>query len=339
MMKPISGHCNISCGYCFYKKDHTNGGRMSEETLSAALDRLSFYLRGGYPLVFQGGEPLLAGYNYFETVFAWLNARNLHPQVMVQTNGTLLDDRFAELFARNHVLIGVSLDGTEETHQSHRCDFSSVMRGIDCLRRHGCEFNILTVVTNELCSHLPEVYEFYRQQGFEYQQYIPCMAPAGADPYLFLSEEQYCRFLIELYDLWRKDLKAGRYVYIRYFENLLQILAGYQPDECGASGVCSMQFLVESDGGIYPCDFFVEEKYRLGDLHQDTLEDITKKLEETDFISSSWTIPEECQHCSSLQYCRGGCKRYRDKHGKYLYCHAVRQFFDHALDDMKHLLG
>lgn len=141
-----------------------------------------------------------------------------------------------------------------------------------------------------------------------------------------------------LYDLWRDDLRNGRYVYIRYFENLLQLLAGFQPEECGAAGVCSMQFLVESDGNVYPCDFFVEETYCLGNLHRDTLKDITKKLNGTDFIRSSWMLPEECRLCPFLSFCRGSCKQYRNKSGRYLCCQAVRRFFSHALDDMKHLL-
>lgn len=104
-----------------------------------------------------------------------------------------------------------------------------------------------------------------------------------------------------LYDLWRDDLRNGRYVYIRYFENLLQLLAGFQPEECGAAGVCSMQFLVESDGNVYPCDFFVEETYCLGNLHRDTLKDITKKLNSTDFIRSSWMLQKNAAFAPSFR--------------------------------------
>lgn len=338
MIKPTSGHCNIDCRYCFYKKGHTCGGRMSYETVCMTLDRLSVFLRGGYPLVFQGGEPLLAGHGWFEKMFAYLTEKGLSPQVMIQTNGTLLDDAFAKLFAEHHVLVGVSLDGNEKTHSAYRSDFHAVMGGIECLRRNHCEFNILTVVTDELCRHLAEVYEFYRAQDFAFQQYIPCMAPPGADPYLYLSEESYGSFLIGLYDRWRRDFGEGRYVYVRYFENLFQILAGYQPEECGAGGVCSMQFLVESDGSVYPCDFYVEECLRLGNLCSDGLEIIEAQLLKTDFIQESRILPGECRACDFLRYCRGGCKRYRKKDGKYLYCSAVRRFFEHALPDMQKLL-
>lgn len=338
MVKPVSGHCNIDCRYCFYKKGHTCGSQISWETTTALIDQFAGFLRGGYPLVFQGGEPLLAGHAYFERLFAYLASKDLRPPILVQTNGTLLDDAYARLFADNNVLVGVSLDGTEETHNHYRSDFSAVMAGIQCLKNQGCEFNILTVITDTLCNHLSEVYEFYRQEGFHYQQYIPCMAPAGADPYLFLSQDNYERFLIGLYRLWREDLDHDNYVYIRYFENLLRLLAGLQPEECGAGGVCSMQFLVESDGNVYPCDFFVEDRYCLGNLRTDDLGTLRDRLAKTEFISSSWALPDECQQCRYLHFCRGGCKRYRDPNGKYLYCSAVKSFFAHALSDMNHLL-
>lgn len=311
---------------------------MSYETICKTIDSLSVFLRGGYPLVFQGGEPLLAGHTWFEKVFAYLAVKGLQPQILVQTNGTLLDNAYAKLFAENNVLVGVSLDGNQKTHSMHRSDFETVMNGIECLRRYSCEFNILTVVTNELCSCLPEVYEFYRRENFMFQQYIPCMAPPGADPYLFLSEENYGRFLVELYELWRKDLEKGRYVYVRYFENLLQILAGFQPEECGACGVCSVQFLVESDGSVYPCDFYVEDQYRLGNLRRDSPEVLWGRLLENDFIPSSRVLADECLNCEFLKLCRGGCKRYRRRDGKYFYCNAARHLFAHALPDVKKLL-
>lgn len=338
MIKPVSGVCNIDCRYCFYREGHTGNSQMSLKTVSAVIDRLSVFLRGGYPLVFQGGEPLLAGHAYFHHVFSCLETKGLNPPVMVQTNATLMDDEFARMFAQNHVLVGVSLDGTEKTHSVHRGDYHAVMRGIQCLRRHGCQFNILTVVTDELCASLEEVYEFYRREGFEYQQYIPCMAPSGGNPFLFLSQASYSRFLTELYRLWREDLNRGRYVYIRYFENLLQLLAGFRPEECGAGGVCSMQFLVEADGTVYPCDFFAEEPYRLGNLCRDDIETIRRRLSESDFISSSWSLPDTCRRCDCLDFCRGGCRRYRDESGAYLYCGALRPFLRQVLPDMKVLL-
>ena len=339
MIKPVSGHCNLDCRYCFYKAGHTQGRAMTAEDAQRLLSRALPYVAAGYPLVFQGGEPLLAGHAYFEAVFSLLEARGVQAPVFIQTNGTLLDARYARLFAQHHALVGVSLDGTRETHGAYRDDFDRVMDGIRCLREAGCEFNILTVVTDALAERVDDVWAFYREQDFGFQQYIPCMAPQGDAPDRFLSSGRYGAFLCRLFDLWKADYERGRYVYVRLFENLLLLLAGYPAEECGAGGICSPQFLVESDGSVYPCDFYVAPEYRLGNLHTDTPEALRQRLMRSGFIASSVALPPQCAACRYVDLCRGGCKRYRDENGLFVHCEAYRQFFGHALVDMQRLLA
>ena len=339
MIKPVSGHCNLDCRYCFYKAGHTQGRAMTAEDAQRLLSRALPYVAAGYPLVFQGGEPLLAGHAYFEAVFSLLEAQGVQAPVFIQTNGTLLDARYARLFAQHHALVGVSLDGTRETHGAYRDDFDRVMDGIRCLREAGCEFNILTVVTDALAERVDDVWAFYREQDFGFQQYIPCMAPQGDAPDRFLSSGRYGAFLCRLFDLWKADYERGRYVYVRLFENLLLLLAGYPAEECGAGGICSPQFLVESDGSVYPCDFYVAPEYRLGNLHTDTPEALRQRLMRSGFIASSVALPPQCAACRYVDLCRGGCKRYRDENGLFVHCEAYRQFFGHALVDMQRLLA
>ena len=137
MIKPVSGHCNLDCRYCFYKAGHTQGRAMTAADAERLLSRALPYVAAGYPLVFQGGEPLLAGHAYFEAVFSLLDAHGVQVPVFIQTNGTLLDARYARLFAQHHALVGVSLDGTRETHGAYRGAVDRVMSGIRCLRAAG----------------------------------------------------------------------------------------------------------------------------------------------------------------------------------------------------------
>lgn len=338
MIKPVSGHCNLKCRYCFYMDGHTHNCAMQAQEARRLLQKALPHVAAGYPLVFQGGEPLLAGYDFFADVLSFLHDSGITSPVFVQTNGTLLDERFAVLFAQHQVLVGISLDGTQQTHQAYRSDYEQVMEGIHHLQRAGCDFNILTVVTDQLVRQLDDVWHFYRAERFDYQQYIPCMAAPNELYDRYLTNQAYGDFLCRLFDLWKADYTAGRYVYIRFFENILLLLAGYQPEECGANGICSPQLLVESTGDVYPCDFYVEERYRLGNLHNDSIQALEKRLRQTDFLSSSIPLPAECSACSYLHLCRGGCKRYRDSRGHFRYCEAYRRFFDHALSEMKKLL-
>lgn len=332
MIKPASGHCNINCKYCFYKHGHTDNKLMDADHASQLIKKAENYIRGGFPLVFQGGEPLCAGYDFF--VEALRTAKTIEPnaEIYVQTNATLIDDRFASLFARNGVLVGVSLDGCRETHDLYREDFDGVMRGIELLRSHGCEFNILTVVTDKLAERIKDVYAFYKEQDFRFQQYIPCIGGT------YLSSEAYGRFLCDLYDLWSADLRSGRYVYIRLFENFLMLIAGMPAGECGANGICSPQFLIESDGSVYPCDFYVDDDHLLGNISEgfDTLE---KRLLQSEFIPSSVALPNKCASCRYRDICRGGCRRYRAQDGGFLFCEAYKMFFDYALEDLKKILA
>lgn len=329
MIKPVSGRCNLGCRYCFYKEGHETAAPMSASDACHVLDSLAPYLRCGYPLVFQGGEPLLAGYDFFAAVIGHLSKLGYAGQVSVQTNGTLIDDRMAALFAENGVLVGVSLDGDELSHSVYREDFAGVMRGIGHLEKAGCDFNILTVVTDETAARIGQIYEFYRREGFDYQQYIPCIGAWR------LSDAAYGEFLVRLFRLWRDDIAAGRRVYIRLFENIRMILSGAYPEDCGAAGVCTPQLLIEADGSVYPCDFYVKDDLKLGNILTDSVEDILNAPAGARFTESSWELPEQCSRCRFIDLCRGGCRRYRNDDGLFLYCNAYRRFFRECIKEFE----
>lgn len=333
MIKPVSGHCNLNCRYCFYQQEHSTLSPMTADEARLLLDKLKEPLRTGCTLVFQGGEPLLAGHAFYETVFAHLRRMGFAGPLCVQTNGTLLDDRFGALFREYQVLTGVSLDGDMQAHSLYRSDFYRVMQGIDCLRKHGCAFNILTVITDSNAPRIDEIFAFYRSQGFDWQQYIPCM-----DGPPFLSDETYGDFLIRLFTLWMQDRQQGRQISIRLFENLMQILAGYPPEECGAAGVCTRQYLLEADGSVYPCDFYVQPFHRLGNLHHASLAQLEASPVGNTFLEESWSLPEQCSRCRWLDLCRGGCKRYRDENGLFRFCAAYRKFFRACIPQLCQLM-
>ena len=52
-------------------------------------------------------------------------------------------------------------------------------------------------------------------------------------------------------------MRSGRFVYNRYFENIVGIIKGFRPEACGMIGHCTLQNVIEADGSVYPCDFYV----------------------------------------------------------------------------------
>ena len=353
LIKPASGACNLRCNYCFYAdemRSRTIPARpfMSAELFRTIIEKAVAHLQATrdntLSIGFQGGEPTLAGLPFFRSAVEAVRAlapRSVRVSFFLQTNGIAVDDEFAAFFAQNRFLIGLSLDGPSEIHNLHRLDpegsgtQKTVLRAAAILKKHNCEFNILTVVTKECARHPQQIYRFFQKQGFTYQQYIPCIAPLdGTEMPYALTAEEYGSFLCRIFDLWYNDVAAGKQVYHREFENYVGILLGRPPEECGMVGCCSLQYLIESDGLVYPCDFYALDDHLLGDLKTDDFKGIDEKRKEMRFIERSYILPDECRKCEYVSLCRGGCYRNRDESGKNRFCAAYRTFFPYALPRM-----
>jgi uncharacterized protein len=323
---------------------------MTEETLEAIIKKALSFSSGNCTFGFQGGEPTLAGLDFFKTVVSLqktYNRNNISIKNTVQTNGLLIDDEWAAFFAENGFLIGVSIDGNADLHDLYRRDatgngtFSKVMKCVETLNRHNVDFNVLTVVTSETARKIKDVYRFFLENGLVYQQYIPCLDPIG-EPRgrhaYSLMPGLYARFLKKLFDLWYIDLTEGRFVYIRYFENLAGILLGLNAESCDMNGTCAVQYAIEADGSVYPCDFYMLEEYQIGNINTDSINTIDQNRERIGFIQKYAQLPEKCQNCQWLKLCRNGCRRNRNTSGLNDYCSAYQEFFPYMLPRMQKLL-
>lgn len=353
LIKPASGACNMRCRYCFYNDEMANRetavmGMMTPETLEVVVRRMLEATGRECTFMFQGGEPTLAGLDFYRTLEALVaryNTRGVRVRYAIQTNGFAVDEEWARLFARMHFLVGLSLDGGRELHDANRRTpsgrgtFDAVMRTAQLLRRHGVEFNILTVVTGATARGALRLHNFFRAQGFGYQQYIPCLDPlceAGnecAAP--SLTAEQYGTFLCRSFDAWYAELVRGNYIYNRTFENWMAVMLGMRPENCGMAGICSPQYVIEADGGVYPCDFYVLDEYRLGSILTDSLEALDARRDELGFIERSTVLHPDCRACRYLPLCRGGCYRERvevapGEPPKNRFCAAYLRFFAYA---------
>lgn len=362
MIKPASGLCNMRCRYCFYadeteKRTTPSFGMMTEDTLRQVLTHVLAAATGTCTLAFQGGEPTLAGLPFFQKVIEFekeLNVNHCRIEHALQTNGLLIDDAWAEFLAEHHFLVGVSLDGPKELHDKNRLDangkgtWSRVMHAIQILKKHHVEFNILTVVTGDLCRCTGKVTGFYARNGFSYRQFIPCLDPLGEErgqhPWS-LTPELYARYLKESFNCWYRDIREGHKTYHRYFDNLLLIMDGQWPEACGMGGICGRQFVIEADGSVYPCDFYMLDAYCIGNFSTDDFETVEKNRDALGFQRVSAIPHDDCRHCRWKALCRGGCRRDRDLFengpiapgekpsqnlGKNYFCTAYQEFFAYA---------
>lgn len=356
LIKPSSGNCNMRCTYCFYyditeNREQASYGFMREETLEQVIKKALAYAEGECTISYQGGEPTLRGLPFFEKSLEFEKKHNIHNVKIyhaLQTNGYRLTEEWAKFLADNQFLVGVSLDGSKDTHNVYRKSaggedtFFDILKTIDLLNRYQVEFNILTVVNRRTAQKIRKIYQFFKKNHLTYLQFIPCLDPIGEEQgsrEYSLTAELYGTFLKELFDLWYDDLLKGEQPYIRQFENYIAILLGQHPEACDQSGVCNYQYVIEADGEVYPCDFYVLDEYRLGNLNDRSLEEIDQKRHEIKFMEYSLTDHEACGKCRYYNVCRGGCRRHRlieEQNGshKNVFCEGYKEFFEYALPRM-----
>ena len=220
------------------------------------------------------------------------------------------------------------------------------MESLNLLKEYKVEFNVLTVVTRQTVPQIKQIYQFFSRLGVEYQQYIPCLDPleavAGKQCYS-LDEESYLQFLKNLFDCWYPEAKQGHLRYVRYFIGLMNLLAGNPPGVCEMNGVCSRQYVVEADGSVYPCDFYMLDDWRLGNLTTDSFPELERRRQALGFIEASRVSPPQCRSCKWAPLCRGGCRRDRlampdGSLGVNRYCGAFRSFFEYAVPKLMELV-
>jgi uncharacterized protein len=346
LIKPASSLCNMSCGYCFYhsqaqERSVYSYGIMRSSVMKRLLRRAFEAAEARATFAFQGGEPTLAGLDFFR-LFVDLaekyNLRGIPVGYAIQTNGLAIDDEWAAFLAEHRFLVGLSLDGDKPIHDEMRKDpsgegsFDRVMGAVDLLRKHAVEFNILCVVRDDTARRAKELYAFFREQKLYDLQFIPCLDGAESGT-ASLSPEAYADFLRQTFDAYYADSQTGPPTRIRYFDNLVAMSLGLPPESCGLAGVCGMYFVAEADGGIYPCDFYTGDEWRLGSVETHSFEAMRASPRFRAFVEKMGRLPEACGGCRYVTLCRGGCMRDREASsaggaGENQYCGTFRDFLD-----------
>jgi len=354
LIKPASAVCNLDCAYCFYLDRDADpykelpARRMSDETLERLIDGFMFYSYPQSVFAWQGGEPTLAGAAFFERAVELQKRSGRGGQAVsnaLQTNATLLDERWCRLFREYQFLLGVSLDGPEPLHDKYRYNkqgkstWRKVMQGVELLQKNNVEFNILCVLSQANVEHPGELYRFFRGLGIQHIQYIPLAEFDGLgmlQPWT-ITPQQYGRFLCETFDLWWPDRKKVR---IRFFDNIAEALAGMKPGNCTMHQTCDSYAVVEYNGDVFPCDFFVEKTWKLGNVTLDSFAEISRRQQRYNFAVQKTVPHPECQVCEFYSVCKGGCPKLR--HGRYkrfedldYFCASYKAIYAKAIPKLK----
>lgn len=360
LVKPASAACNLQCGYCFYletacNRQQGNRGTMNRQVMETLIATTMDFAAGGtVTYLFQGGEPLLAGLDFFKEFVAlaqqWQQSQGQRSEFpastacyMVQTNGTLITHEFCQFFAKHDFILGVSLDGPPEIHNLHRnhparekdCH-KQVMDGIQLLRDYKINFSILSVVTRAWAGRESEIYRWFQSQRLNQLQFIYCIPPDAADTTFCLTNQEYSQLNKTFFQLYWQDICQGKEISIRFYDNLLAMVQGRMPEQCGMLGYCPATITVEADGSLYPCDFYCSDRWYIGNIQEMGLKELFYAPVMQEFLLSSQKQEEECTTCPARALCRGGCRRERDWDGSgtlglHHHCQGRKEFFNYFL--------
>lgn len=342
--------CNLRCTYCFYEDESENRnqkcyGIMSWETTDALIaSAVEATAKGAMISIgFQGGEPTVAGLDYFRH---FIEEEKKYPERQfihsIQTNGYALNEEWAQFLYENNFLVGLSVDGYKDLHDLHRKtpsgegSFDRISQNLEILKKYNVEFNALCVVTNQCTERPHRVYNRLKDMGFRYLQFIACLDPIGVErgsqPYS-LTPEDYGRFLCATFDDWYRDWKEGHFTSVRQFDDYIHIMTGVMPSSCAALGRCGTYLVVEADGGLYPCDFYVLDDYLLGNINSMSVLDAIASPRAIEFRSDNGRLPEDCKSCKWFRVCHGGCKKDISIGGRgpeNYFCQSYRFLFEYA---------
>ena len=294
----------------------------------------------------QGGEPALMGLEFYRKAVELQKKYGSPGQAVsnaLQTNAILLDEQWCRFLRDNKFLVGISIDGPKEFHDYYRIDHSGrgtydkVMKAIQACRHYKVEFNLLVLVSNRNADHPDELFDFLIGLGTKYLQFIPCVEldPAtGKVADFSITPEQYGRFLCRIFDRWHDY--GPQNLSIRDFDSILSYCLGGRHTICTFDKQCSQYIVVEHDGDCFPCDFFVEPKWRLGNIFETPIEKLAASAKKRDFARAKKNLCNKCLLCKHLDLCRGGCLKDKSALGEdwkteSYFCEGYKRFFDYTM--------
>lgn len=384
MIKPAGSLCNLDCHYCYYlDKSEIYGGkepRMSYDILETTIKE---YIKANevneVTFNWHGGEPLVLGLDFYKKAVE-LEQKYSCGKVInntIQTNGTLITREWADFFAANKFLVGISIDGPAEIHDKYRKDkgglptFDKVIKGVELLRSSGVEFNTMSTINKAGAGKGLEVYLFLKSIGSKYMQFMPVVehvkypldatgkplknrrpfivnpsAPGAQLAQWSTSDMDFGKFMCDIFDYWVRN-DVGMY-FVNLFDSTLARWMGAAPGTCVYAETCGGNSIIEHNGDLYPCDHFVYPEYRLGNIIQDDLKEMMLSEKQIKFgLDKRNALPSKCYSCQWRFACNGECPKHRfsktekGETGLNALCEGYKLFFRHTepyMAKMKELL-
>jgi uncharacterized protein len=367
MIKPVGSLCNLKCHYCYYlDKAEIYGGREPRMTIEMLEHFVKEYIAANdvqdVYFNWHGGEPLLAGLDFYRKAVEFQKKYGEGKRIYntLQTNGTLITSEWAEFFRANGFLLGVSLDGPQNVHDRYRGGkggasvFGKVIKGIMELYRARVQYNVMTTVNKQSEGRGLEIYQFLKQAGTRFIQFMPVVehvkdglivspdTPGARIAPWSIDAKAFGQFLCDIFDYWvRHDV--GK-VFVNQFDAALASWCGVPQGTCSFAETCGGNSIIEHNGDLYPCDHFVYEDYRIGNVLETDLRTLMNSSKQVRFgIDKRNGLPGKCLSCRWFFACHGECPKHRfnttDKGetGLNALCEGYEMFFSHVAPYMERM--
>jgi uncharacterized protein len=376
LAKPTGPICNLDCEYCFFlSKEMLYPGdrfRMADDLLETYIRQLlESHRTPTVTVAWQGGEPTMMGLDFFRRSVELVEKHRRPSQRVeytIQTNGVLINEKWATFFKENDFLVGLSVDGPKKLHDAYRVDkrgngsFDRVMTGFQHLRSHDVDVNVLCTVHAANQDHPLEIYRFFQDElGVRFIQFIP-IVERTTETLLPLANlgwstsrkekrplyvqagnrvtdrtvdpDAFGRFLVSVFNEWL-DHDVGE-VFVQHFDVALANWHGEPPGLCIFSETCGLALALEHNGDLYSCDHYVEPDYLLGNITETPMiELIASERQQAFGAAKRETLPQYCLDCEVRFACHGGCPRNRftttpdGEEGLNYLCAGYKTFFNH----------
>lgn len=340
IIKIIGDWCNLKCDYCFYyTRNQAKKTVMNEMILEKFIKEYLATFNGHLKFTWHGGEPLLAGIPFFEKIIEFQEKYRKEGQSIlntIQTNGVLVDERWAEFLKKHHFRVGISIDGIKECHDRFRKDklrrsvFNRVINGLETLQKNNVPVGVLHVLTHSNLSKAMENLNFFvnilKVKSVGSLIYYPTDNSLMKNERL--TNEELTRFYKSLIDFWLRQNDPD--LRIRAIENFVAGALARQASLCLFGGTCSGFFCLEYDGKIYPCDKFSgNPEFCWGNLSKQSLVEILNSKKRLKYAGGVNKLPHDCLKCKWQKACYNGCLAFRSSKGKYYYCKTRKYIFNY----------
>lgn len=336
--------CNMACDYCYVVGKYS--GIMDLDLAKSVIEQILAHNDPAIPtqVYWHGAEPLLAGIDYYREICAWTREKYGIDAVQhhIQTNGTLLNEEWFDLFIREHVTVGVSLDGPKEIHDAHRKTlggrgtFEMVFNNIMAARRKKLYFDALCVITRESLNREDEIFDFFFENkiDFGFEPLVPETELMVRD--LAITPNEYAQAAIKLFDRWFFQQERILRMVAPPYHYLKAILEGGN-SYCNFSQNCTRHYLtVSPNGTVHSCIMFAgRPAYAFGNISQSSLDTILRSPVRQRMLLDRAAQIRKCRGCRWLSVCNGGCSHHAlVGHGTPfapdMFCESYRMIFDHA---------